>query len=85
MQQHLARLCYFQSLGFDNSEGLLAYSKEQDRLKLLEKRIGKNNFSKFRKREKNSYDPMAHSIWAVPFFFILVLPISMFFFGHIIW
>ncbi len=47
MNQYLARLAYWKSLGFDTSEGSHAISKQVHRRKLLKKRIGELSFNQW--------------------------------------
>ena len=44
MMKYLAKHLYCLSLGFDQSEGLTAYEKERDRLRLLRRRLGDSSF-----------------------------------------
>lgn len=84
MKNFLARIAYWNSLGWDQTEGQRAIERERERLLLLKSRIGTKAFKKFRGGDKGAKsDPAFYAsiavfliFFATPFAFVLALVIK---------
>lgn len=71
MKSYLAKHLYCLSLGFDQSEGVLAYGKEADRCAALKRRIGDDAYAKWQSEPIWPY----FAIHAVVIFAIIGTPL----------
>ena len=73
MRNFLARVAYWSSLGFDNSEYPIAGEKSRERKRRLKRRIGAKAFSKFDGSDTGAkHDPASWAAMLIPLFIVAV-------------